>query len=168
MMKMEFHTGRSGTKMSDFQSESKKSGDKFEELVYEDLIKLHYFNIQKNVDVPEVGIQVDFMGENYHYVEAKGGVEGDRKRPGAKRTDNVKKAIANGALLKKAKPNSYYVVYFSSRPYKDSSSDRMINAALKYKIIDEVRYIEYDDLNLTLLLFEDHYPLDNMGWDGIE
>lgn len=168
MMTMEYHTGRSGTKMSDFQSESKRSGDQFEDLVYNDLIKLHYFNIQKNVDVPEVGIQVDFMAENDHYIEAKGGVEGDKKRPGAKRTDNVKKAIANGALLKKIKPNSHYIVYFSSKPYQDSSSDRMINAALKYEIIDEVKYIEYEDLNLTLPLFEDNYPLDNVGWDGIE
>ena len=69
----------------------------------------------------------------------------------AKRTDSVKKAIANGALLKAVKPDAYYVVYFSSKPKPGGSSDQMITTALNHKIIDEVRYIEvesepnYDD-----------------------
>jgi hypothetical protein len=78
-------------------------------------------------------------------VECKGGKEGEKKRPGAKRTDNVKKAIANGSLMKKVYESMYYVVYFSDTPEPGSYSDEMINIALKYKIIDEVRYLKASD-----------------------
>lgn len=134
-----------------FQSESKKSGDDFEDLVLKDLSDLGFINIEKNVFVPVAGVEIDFYADQRHYVEAKGGYEGERKRPGAKRTDSVKKAIANGALLKAVKPDAYYVVYFSSKPKPGGSSDQMITTALNHKIIDEVRYIEvesepnYDD-----------------------
>jgi hypothetical protein len=74
-------------------------------------------------------------------VEAKGGNPGEGKRPGAQRTDNVKKAIANGSLIKTYN-TIYYVVYFSAKPDPGSYSDKMINLALRHKIIDEVRYLE--------------------------
>jgi hypothetical protein len=100
--------------------------------------------IDRNFYLVGTGCEVDFRAnhsERFEYVEAKGGNPGDGKRPGAKRTDNVKKAVANGALMKTIY-DLYYVVYFSARPEKGSYSDQMINTALKYKIIDEVRYIE--------------------------
>ena len=125
-----------------FQAESKKSGDDFEGLVLEDLSNRGFKSIEKNVYVPEAGVEIDFYADNREYVEAKGGYEGEKKRPGAKRTDSVKKAVANGALLKAVKPESYYVVYFSSKPKAGGSSDQMIKVALEAKIIDEVRYIE--------------------------
>jgi hypothetical protein len=134
-----------------FQSESKKSGDDFESLVLQSLSDLGFVNIEKNVFIPGAGVEIDFYADNLHYVEAKGGYEGEKKRPGAKRTDSVKKAIANGALLKAVKPEAYYVVYFSSKPKPGGSSEQMINTALEANIIDEVRYIEvesepnYDD-----------------------
>lgn len=133
-----------------FQSESKKSGDDFEGLVLQDLNDLGFIDVEKNVFIPGAGIEIDFYA-NEQYVEAKGGYEGDKKRPGAKRTDSVKKAIANGALLKAVNPEAYYIVYFSSKPRPGGSSDQMISTALSSKIIDEVRYIEvesepnYDD-----------------------
>ena len=133
-----------------FQSESKKSGDDFEGLVLQDLNDLGFIDVEKNVFIPGAGIEIDFYA-NEKYVEAMGGYEGDKKRPGAKRTDSVKKAIANGALLKAVKPEAYYIVYFSSKPRPGGSSDQMISTALSSKIIDEVRYIEvesepnYDD-----------------------
>ena len=74
------------------------------------------------------------------FKEAKGGQKGFKKRPGAKRTDNVKKAIANAALIKSKHPQIYYVIYFSSMPKSGSYSDEMINTALENKIVDEVRY----------------------------
>jgi len=152
MMKTEYLIGR---RMIDFQAESKKSGDKFEDLVHKDLISREYINLKKNFDIPEIGIQVDFFGDYGHYIEAKGGAEGDKKRPGAKRTDNVKKAIANGALLKKVNGNAYYIVYFSSRPIENSSSDKMLKAALKYNFIDEIRYLQLEDDDLEYTLFDE-------------
>ena len=127
-----------------FQSESKKSGDAFEELVYADLVSRGFGPIDRNYCFENVGCEVDFRAhsnENTEYVEAKGGIAGEGKRPGAQRTDNVKKAIANGALIKTSN-TLYYVVYFSAKPEKGSYSDNMIKTAIKYKIIDEVRYLE--------------------------
>lgn len=127
----------------DFQSESKKSGDEFEDLVYKDLIDRGFRVIDKNYLFPSAGCEVDFRAHSdtrFEYVEAKGGNPGEGKRPGAQRTDNVKKAIANGSLIKTYN-DLYYVVYFSAEPEPNSYSDNMIKTAIKYKIIDEVRYI---------------------------
>ena len=127
-----------------FQSESKKSGDDFESIVLQDLYNRGFVNIVKNVYMRGTGCEVDFVaqGDRFEYIECKGGKEGEKKRPGAKRTDNVKKAIANGSLMKKVYESMYYVVYFSDTPEPGSYSDEMINIALRYKIIDEVRYLK--------------------------
>ena len=74
-------------------------------------------------------------------MEAKGGRTGEKKRPGAQRTDNVKKALCNGALLKHINSKAYYVVYFSAPPKPNSYSDNMIKTALEAGYIDEVRYL---------------------------
>jgi len=127
-----------------FQSESKKSGDDFEALVFEDLKHRGFNDIEKNVYMPGTGCEVDFLakGSKYEYVECKGGKKGDGKRPGAKRTDNVKKAVANGSIMKRIYETMYYVVYFSDTPEPGSYSEQMLDIALKYKIIDEVRYLK--------------------------
>ena len=126
-----------------FQSESKKSGDEFESIVYADLVSRGFAKIDKNYVFDSIGCEVDFRahGDVFEYVECKGGKDGENKRPGAKRTDNVKKAIANGALIKLSN-TLRYIVYFSAKPEPGSYSDKMIKTALKNKIIDEVRYIE--------------------------
>lgn len=125
---------------SNFQSESKKSGVDFEDKVFEELTNLGFIDIQKNVFVPGAGVEIDFLADG-KYIEAKGGYNGDKKRPGARRTDSVKKAIANGALLKAVNPEAHYTVYFSSKPKEGGSSDQMINTALQAKFIDEVIYL---------------------------
>jgi len=144
--------------MTLFQAESKKSGDHFEDIVMSKLIDKGYASIQKNVFISDAGVEVDFFADG-HYIEAKGGNNGDKKRPGAKRTDSVKKAIANGALIKAVKPNAHYKVYFSSKPIPNSSSDIMIKVALNAKIIDEVIYIEN-----PLYTFDDLF--DQWNWSG--
>ena len=134
--------------MENFQSQSKKSGDAFEELVYSDLVNRGFTNIDRNYCFEDAGCEVDFRAHSkttFEYVEAKGGETGEGKRPGAQRTDNVKKAIANGALIKTYN-TLYYVVYFSAKPEPGSYSDKMINIALKNKIIDEVRYIDQEHI----------------------
>ena len=130
--------------MENFQSQSKKSGDAFEELVYADLVSRGFGPIDRNYCFENVGCEVDFRAHSdtkFEFVEAKGGNAGEGKRPGAQRTDNVKKAIANGALIKTSN-TLYYVVYFSAKPEPGSYSDNMIKTAIKHKIIDEVRYLE--------------------------
>ena len=106
--------------------------------------------------MPGTGCEVDFVASGPHmktiHVEAKGGRKDDKKRPGAQRTDNVKKAVANGALIKTTYPEINYVVYFSAKPITNSYSDQMIDTALCHKIIDEVRYIKYYTLDSNELL----------------
>jgi hypothetical protein len=132
--------------MENFQSESKKSGNAFEELVYLDLINRGFDYIEPNVYIIGAGCEVDFIAHNSflnitEYVEAKGGLDGEGKRPGAKRTDNIKKAIANGALIKCLDKEITYVVYFSSYP-SHGYCNEMINTALDNLIINETRYID--------------------------
>ena len=133
--------------MKNFQSESKKSGDEFEELVRKDLISRGYKIIYTNAKINGIGVNVDYIAEKdgiLEYGEAKGGKVGGKKRPGAQRTDNVKKAICNGALLKSKDKNARYVVYFSAKPKDGNSSDEMIKTASSAGFIDEVRYLSYN------------------------
>lgn len=147
-----------------FQSESKKSGDEFEKLVLKDLKERGFQQINKNVVMPGIGCEVDFVAYGSYrpchyspefplieYVESKGGRAENGKRPGAQRTDNVKKAIANGALIKAKYPEAYFVVYFSAKPFTGSSSAEMIDTALCHNIINEVRYITDKELIDTQL-----------------
>lgn len=132
------------TASKNFQAESSTSGDEFESLVYNDLIVRGFTMIQQDVHMIGSGCEVDFIADANEFVECKGGKKGFGKRPGAKRTDNVKKAIANAALIKVHYPAIYYVTYFSSRPKPGSYSEEMITTALDSGIIDEVRYIYYN------------------------
>jgi|688.fasta_scaffold66947_3 Holliday junction resolvase-like predicted endonuclease len=128
---------------------SKQIGDDFEMLVLKDLESRGFEFIVRNVHMKGTGCEVDFVAKNEHlvwHVEAKGGKAGYKKRPGAKRTDNVKKSIANAALIKALYPDTYYVSYFSSRPKIGSYSREMLDTALESKFIDQIIYLEEDIL----------------------
>jgi len=130
---------------TNFQAESKKSGDEFEAIVEKDLRSRGFTKIVKNFYVPLTGCEVDFLAETeageVEYVESKGGNAGEKKRPGAKRTDNVKKAIANAALIKARYPDIKYVIYFSAHQDPRTYSDEMIKTAIEFGLVDEVRYM---------------------------
>lgn len=134
--------------MINFQSISKISGDAYQETVKLDLWSRGYIQIDADVEIEGTGCEVDFLAHGPDgselLVECKGGYNGPKKRPGAKRTDNVKKSIANAALIKAELPDCHYVVYFSARPKDGSYSAKMIDTALKHKIVDEVRYVSYN------------------------
>jgi hypothetical protein len=134
--------------MTCFQSESSSSGKDFEDLVIKDLVSKGYTIVSTNVRLDGVGIEVDYIAEKDNiteYGEAKGGKEGGKKVPGARRTDNVKKALCNGALLKFKFPERKFVVYFSAPPKKGSASEIMLFTASEAGYIDEVRYLSYDN-----------------------
>jgi hypothetical protein len=130
---------------TNFQAESTISGNKFEDIVLNDLKRMGFKNIQKRIVLEDLGIEADFghMGYagNQVYVEAKGGEAGYKKRPGARRTDSVKKAIANGALIKSQYPDAQFVVYFSELPKHGSFSHKMIKNAIIAGYVDAVRYL---------------------------
>ena len=128
---------------------SKQIGDDFEMQVLKDLENRGFQFISRNVHMKGTGCEVDFLARmsdcrtdlTWH-VEAKGGKPGDGKRPGAKRTDNVKKAVANAALIKAVYKDVYFVVYFSSRPKLKTYSREMIDTARAANLFDEVIYLE--------------------------
>jgi hypothetical protein len=128
-----------------FQAESKKSGDEFEEIVLEDLKRSGHEDVARHIILKDLGIEVDFSYKTVNnttiYVEAKGGETGEKKRPGAKRTDNVKKAIANGALIKAFYPEIQYIVYFSDLPKYGSASHKMIKKAVAAGYVDAFKYL---------------------------
>jgi predicted AAA+ superfamily ATPase len=127
-----------------FQAESKKSGNDFEDMVLEDLKRSGHTNIKKHIILKDLGVEVDFTYKTTYdtvYIEAKGGERGEKKRPGAKRTDSVKKAIANGALIKAEYPDVRYIVYFSDLPKHGSSSHKMIKKAIAAGYVDAFKYL---------------------------
>lgn len=136
--------------IENFNADCKRDGSEYEEVVL-----LHEINNNKaevlgrNVMIPGSGVEVDailmFPGEGgaIKFIQAKGGKPGKSKRPGAQRTDSVKKAIADGTLIKSVIPDSYYIVYFSERPKEGSHSEDMINSAIRSGYLDEVRYLSY-------------------------
>lgn len=130
--------------MNNFQAESTISGDDFEDKVYIDLSRSGHKDVARHVIIPEVGVEADFaymIRNTQVYVEAKGGFQGKGKRPGAKRTDNVKKAIANAALVKSEFPDVKYIIYFSDLPVHGKSSHKMLKAAVKAGFVDQVIYL---------------------------
>lgn len=130
--------------MSEFQGHAKRSGIEFENFVDLELQRLGTV-LERDFLVEGSGCEADFVAridDVIEHIECKGGNGSLR---GAQRTDNVKKAIANGILMKFTDPNIRYVVYFSGRPKLGSYSEQMLTVALETNIIDEVRYREdYD------------------------
>jgi len=133
---------------------AKQDGKRFELQVYHQLIKQYskpQYEIEKDVHLKEVGITVDYLIKNENgivlAVEAKGGDHPTRKDGGAKRTDNVKKAIASGALYKGMYPSSTFVAYFSFPPNENSDSETSISVALNKKYFDDVVYISPEPEN---------------------
>ena len=84
---------------TNFQAESKTSGDEFESIVADDLMSMYDLDsseIFTSIILDQIGIELDYVvltDQGIECGEAKGGKPGIKKRPGAERTDNVKKAI---------------------------------------------------------------------------
>lgn len=136
--------------LENFNSFCRQEGREYENAVIaHEILTKKAEVIGRDVDIPGSGIQMDVImadpvnNGTVKFIQAKGGKPGEGKRPGAQRTDNVKKAIADGALLKSIIPDSWYTVYFSEKPKSGSSSEFMINTALRVGMVDEVNYLSY-------------------------
>tara|TARA_Y100001963_G_scaffold21836_1_gene28316 strand:- start:2222 stop:2650 length:429 start_codon:yes stop_codon:yes gene_type:complete len=133
--------------MKNFNSNNASKGKKYEELVELDLLNRGYLLSNGSKKIYDAGISVDYIaskGDIIEYGEAKGGLTLD-SNTGARRTDNVKKAIANGALLKATTIDARYVVYFSNYPLPNSASERMLQTAVISGLIDEIRYLCHNE-----------------------
>ena len=99
----------------------------------------------------EVGVEIDQEAVSptgtVVWFEYKGSVQGNR--PGLIRTDTLKKAIANGALLRSLTDPAPYVVVTSHLP-ESGSGAAMLQAALRLRCFADVVCL-YDPAATTRL-----------------
>lgn len=113
-----------------FQSASGVQGRQFAEQCAVLLAGLG-FEVGPRLVLAEVGVEIDCVARSPRgaeiWFEYKGSVQG--RRPGLMRTDTLKKAIANGALLAALGDHPQYVVLTSHLP-EGGAGLAMLRAAL--------------------------------------
>ena len=97
------------------------------------------FDLDGRRVLAEVGVEIDQQATSPNgrvvWFEYKGSVQGNR--PGLRRTDTLKKAIANGALLRAVEAPAPYVVITSHLPEAGSGA-AMLRAALDLGYLTDV------------------------------
>ncbi|MBA2283682.1 MAG: hypothetical protein M3527_03100 [Actinomycetota bacterium] len=124
--------------MSDFQGSSIRQGRQFAEQC-DELLRNYGFALSGRLVLTAVGVEIDRVATSQNgsrvWFEYKGSVQGSR--PGLMRTDTLKKAIANGALLQAVDPRSPYVVLTSHLPEAGAGA-AMLATALSAGYLDHV------------------------------
>jgi len=133
-----------------FQAEASLQGRQFAEqcdIVLRDL----GYQLAGSLNIQEVGVEIDRVATSPKstrvWFEYKGSVRGDR--PGLRRTDTLKKAIANGALIRGLKEPSPYVVLTSHLP-EGGSGRAMLEASIRLGYINAVVCL-YDPASVSAL-----------------
>ena len=97
------------------------------------------FELHSRLLVPEVGVEIDRVVTSPNgstvWFEYKGSIQG--ARPGLLRTDTLKKAVANGALLRALPEHPPYVVLTSHAPTTGAGA-AMLRSALDLGYFDDV------------------------------
>jgi hypothetical protein len=124
--------------MSDFQASAGIQGRQFAEQC--DQLLNHYgFELHGRELLRNVGVEIDCVALSPHgtvvWFEYKGSVQG--LRPGLLRTDTLKKAIANGALLAAEVDRRPYVILTSHVPDAGSGA-AMLRTALRLGYMSDV------------------------------
>ncbi len=124
--------------MTDFQGASSRQGRQFAEQC-DELLRNYGFELAGRLVLDDVGVEIDRVavapsGQRV-WLEYKGSIQG--ARPGLMRTDTLKKAIANGALLQAVDPRSPYVVLTSHLP-DGGAGAAMMRTALEAGYLDDV------------------------------
>ena len=124
--------------MTDFQASSGIQGRQFAEQC--DQLLTHYgFTLHGKLVLPAVGVEIDRVATSPAgstiWFEYKGSVQGSR--PGLLRTDTLKKAIANGALLAALPDRNPYVILTSHLPQVLSGA-AMLSAAKQLDYFHDV------------------------------
>jgi hypothetical protein len=124
--------------LTDFQASSGIQGRQFAEQC--DQLLTHYgFALNGKLLLPTVGVEIDRVATSPSgqtiWFEYKGSVQGSR--PGLLRTDTLKKAVANGALLKAVPDRHPYVVLTSHLPQVLSGA-AMLKAARELDYFHDV------------------------------
>ncbi len=121
-----------------FQASAGIQGRQFAEQC--DTLLTHFgFELKGRRVLTEVGVEIDQEAVSPAgttvWFEYKGSIQG--KRPGLIRTDTLKKAIANGALLRSLSDPAPYVVVTSHLPEAGSGA-AMLDAALRLRYFADV------------------------------
>jgi hypothetical protein len=121
-----------------FQASAGIQGRQFAEQC--DTLLAHFgFELKGRRVLTEVGVEIDQEAVSPSgtvvWFEYKGSIQG--KRPGLIRTDTLKKAIANGALLRSLADPAPYVVVTSHLPEAGSGA-AMLDAALRLRYFADV------------------------------
>lgn len=123
---------------SSFQSASTAQGQVFASQC-DFLLESNGFSLADRFVVSEVGVEIDRVATSRrglsYWFEYKGSIQGSR--PGLRRTDTVKKAVANGALLKAVPAARPYIVLTSHLP-QTGSGRAMLDVALDLGYLSDV------------------------------
>ena len=110
------------------------------------------YRLGGKLNLQEIGVEIDREAISPNgtmiWFEYKGSIQG--RRPGLIRTDTLKKAIANGALLAALAERKPFVVLTSHLP-REGAAASMLKAALALHLIDDVICI-YDPAQAARLL----------------
>jgi hypothetical protein len=108
--------------MTSFQAAAGAQGRQFAEQC-DLLLEQTGFTLRERVQLRDLGVEIDrealSPGGNTIWFEYKGSIQGTR--PGLMRTDTVKKAIANGALLNALDEHPPYIVLTSHLPERGAA-----------------------------------------------
>ena len=137
--------------MSLFQSASSLQGRQFAEQC-DLLLRNSGFELGScRVVLPETGVEIDreAVGPSGRTIwfEYKGSLQGPR--PGLMRTDTLKKAIANGALLRATADRPPFVVLASHVP-RTGAGRAMLDTAVRLRYLDDVICV-YDPVDAARL-----------------
>jgi Holliday junction resolvase-like predicted endonuclease len=131
--------------LSDRQAAAGRQGAAFETTV-ETLLQIEGWRIiDRKWRHPEFDVEVDIVAAHpttgaEWWIECKGSWEGSR--PGLKRTDTLKKALFNGAMLALADDRKPYMIVASHPPADGTAGTKWLERA-KGIYVDEVRYLTF-------------------------
>jgi hypothetical protein len=124
--------------VTEFQSSAGWQGRQFAQQC-DFLLQSNRFTLHGRKVIAELGVEIDQVATsprgNELWLEYKGSFQG--ARPGLMRTDTVKKAIANGALLRVLHDRRPYVLLTSHLPQRGSALS-MLRSALELGYIDHL------------------------------
>lgn len=124
--------------MTNFQASAGVQGRQFADQC-DQLLRHTGFRLAGPMKIPAIGVEIDQVAVGPSgatiWFEYKGSIQG--VRPGLRRTDTLKKAIANGALLAADQRDTPYIILTSHLP-TEGAGLAMLNTALKAGYIADV------------------------------
>lgn len=130
--------------LHDRQAAASRQGSAFEETVH-NLLQIEGWTIHdRNWREPTIDIEIDIVATDPHgerwWIECKGSWESPT-RNGLARTDTLKKAIGNGALLRVLPDACHYMVVTSHMPLSGAGMTWVEAATSAY--VDEFRTVGF-------------------------